>query len=201
MEVNGINCCQNFSFCSLFFLDLCPFPHHYVFPKPHSHILWFLLPAFITFSFLLLYHHFSEKWENICNLSSELVLQLHFFLLKYTSLMLHETWILCLFYSTIFLFQETTTKIHKMNSSRGDLTLRRHLARENINRCHRRWATERSLGNWVRGCQEVILSSVFQDLMHLVSRFLCFCLLFHSASAAWPALNQRAIGGPVHTLD
>ena len=41
-------------------------------------------------------------------------------------------------------------KIHKMNSGRGDLTLRRHLARENINRCHRRWATERSLGNWVR---------------------------------------------------
>lgn len=91
--------------------------------------------------------------------------------------MFHETWILCLFYSTILCFKrQTNKKIHKVISRRGDLTSRRHLAKENINGCRRRWATERSLGNWVRGCQEVILFSVFQDLIHLVPHFLCFGL-------------------------
>lgn len=91
--------------------------------------------------------------------------------------MFHETWILCLFYSTILCFKrQTNKKIHKIISRRGDLTLRRHLAKENINGCCRRWATERSLGNWVRGCQEVTPSSSFQDLIHLVPHFLCFGL-------------------------
>lgn len=73
-------------------------------------------------------------------------------------------------------FVSRNKKIHKMNSSREDLTLRRHLATDDIVCCHRSWATARSLGNWMRYCQEVILSSTLQDLTHLVSHFLYFCL-------------------------
>lgn len=112
LEVKGINCCQQSSctVLSLFF-DVCTLFHLYVFSKSHPHTPWFFLPSFITFAFLLLYLLFSEKWGKTCNLPYDLVLQLHVFLLKYTSL--NVAWDVS-FMPVLFhnpLFQETKKSI------------------------------------------------------------------------------------------
>lgn len=109
------------------------------------------------------------------------------------------------------LFQETNKKIHKMISRRGDVTLRRHLAKESINGCRRRWATERSLGNWVRGCQEVTPSSMFQELIHWVPHFLCFglsplsfyicCLASPESKSRWRSSAYSRLATPLLLLE